>query len=162
MAKKRLNLREFQQNLSDRMQAKTLDSAQHSKLGVLIGGQRWLVEMSAIGEVLSLPPLTPVPLSKPWFRGVANVRGNLYGVVDMAAYQHSGAANGEASNRLLLVADRHAFNVALLMDRVIGLRDASAWRVDGEDALLDEQGERWRALDVLGLLDQPEFLQISL
>lgn len=162
MAKKRLNLREFQQNLSDRMQAKTLDSTQHSKLGVLIGEQHYLLEMSDIGEVLSLPPLTPVPLSKPWYRGVANVRGNLYGVVDMAAYQHNGVANGAASNRLLLVADRYAFNAALLVDRVIGLRDASAWHMDGEDALLDEQGERWRTLDVLGLLNQPEFLQISL
>lgn len=144
------------------MQAKTLDSAQHSKLGVLIAGERWLVEMSDIGEVLSLPPLTSVPLSKPWFRGVANVRGNLYGVTDMAAYHQKGTVNGEASNRLLLVADRYAFNAALLVDRVVGLRDASAWQDDGADTLLDEQGETWRELDVVGLLEQPEFLQISL
>jgi twitching motility protein PilI len=169
---KRLNLREFQQNLIDRLRVKDLSAARVDTLGVQIAGRNWLVDMVDISEVLPLPSLTAVPFTRPWFRGVANVRGNLYGVVDMAAYEHSGAAasagsgqaSGDASNRVLLVADRFAFNVALLVDRVLGLRDARTWsqsEVDGQIEYRDEQGASWRKLDVRSLLGQAEFLQIG-
>ena len=175
---KRLNLREFQQNLIDRLQVKDLSAARVDTLGVQIAGRNWLVDMVDISEVLPLPALTAVPFTRPWFRGVANVRGNLYSVVDMAAYEHSGAAlrpstgsggsgqaSGDADNRVLLVADRFAFNVALLVDRVLGLRDARTWgqsEVDGQIEYRDEQGASWRKLDVRGLLEQAEFLQIGI
>jgi twitching motility protein PilI len=162
---KRLNLREFQQNLIDRMQATNLSETRVSTLGVQIAGRNWLVDMVDIAEVLPLPPLTVVPFAKPWFRGVANVRGNLYGVIDMAAYEHNGAASGDANNRVMLVSERYAFNAALLVDRVVGLRDARGWRqsegFDKQVEYQDEQGAAWRKLDVSGLLEQVEFLQIG-
>jgi twitching motility protein PilI len=115
--------------------------------------------------VLPLPSLTVVPFTKPWFLGVANVRGNLFGVIDMAAYGHGGAVSGEASNRMLLVSGRHAFNAALLVDRVLGLRDARKWQqneFNGQVEYRDEQGTPWFKLDVPGLLEQTEFLQIGI
>ena len=160
---KRVNLREFQQNLSNRMQDKSRKGSQLSLLGVQIAGQNYLVEMTDISEVLSMPALTPVPLTKPWLRGVANVRGNLYCVADMADFMHQGKAAGGVDNRLLLVAERYAFNAALLVERVFGLRDTSNWRRDEKqpDLYFDEHETVWRKLDVAGLLDQTEFLQIG-
>jgi twitching motility protein PilI len=161
---KRLNLREFQQNLIDRLQAKDMSEELMSTLGVQIAGRNWLVELADIGEVLPLPKLISVPFTKPWFRGVANVRGNLFSVADMAAYQHNGAASGDSNNRVLLVAERYAFNAALLVERVLGLRDARKWQrseVDGQIGYHDEQGTHWHMLDVPGLLEQAEFLQIG-
>lgn len=161
---KRLNLREFQQNLSNRMQDKSRLGDQSSLLGVQIAGQNYLVAMTDISEVLSLPPLAPVPLTKQWFCGVANVRGNLYCVADMAAFLHQGAASGALANRLLLVAERYAVNVALLVDKVFGLRDARNWQKDAlqTDQYFDEQGVAWRKLNVAGLIEQPDFLQIGI
>jgi twitching motility protein PilI len=162
----RLNLREFQQNLIDRMQIADSSTDQVSAMGVLIAGRNWLVDMADIREVLPLPKVTAVPLTKPWFRGVVNVRGNLYSVVDMATYQHGGAASGDTNNRVLLVADRYKFNAALLVDRVLGLRDTRAWQqgegFDKQVEYRDEQGVAWRKLDVPGLLEQVEFLQIGI
>lgn len=162
---KRLNLREFQQNLIDRLQQTGVSESRVTTLGVQIAGKNWLVDMADIGEVLSVPDLTNVPFTKSWFRGVANVRGNLYSVIDLADYQHSGTASGDANNRILLVSERHAFNAALLVDRVLGLRDASSWKSSGfEDQIgyEDESGEHWRKLDLQGLLTQPEFLQAGI
>ncbi|HEU0234651.1 MAG TPA: chemotaxis protein CheW [Gallionella sp.] len=161
---KRLNLREFQQDLIDRMQAKDRAGDQISTLGVQIAEQNWLVDMLDVSGVLPLPPLSAAPLTKPWFLGVINVRGMLYGVSDMAAYQQKGKASGAAANRVLLVAERHAFNAALLVDRVLGLRNARLWaqnEVDGQVQYHDEQGNFWRKLDIVGLLGRPDFLQIS-
>lgn len=161
----RLNLREFQQNLIDRMQIADSSADQVSAMGVLIAGRNWLVDMADIREVLPLPKLTVVPLTKPWFRGVVNVRGNLYSVVDLAGYQQVGAASGDANNRVLLVADKYKFNAALLVDRVLGLRDTRVWQqgegFDKQIEYRDEQGVAWRKLDLPGLLEQVEFLQIG-
>jgi twitching motility protein PilI len=161
---KRLNLREFQQNLIDRLQAKEMSEDRLSTLGVQIAGRNWLVDLADIGEVLPLPKLVSVPFTKPWFRGVANVRGNLYSVADLATYQQSGAASVDVNNRILLVAERYGFNAALLVDRVLGLRDARKWRQSGADGQIeyqDDMGTHWHKLDVPGLLEQAEFLQIG-
>ena len=174
---KRLNLREYQQNLIDQLQSENLSIARVSTLGVQIAGQNHLVDMADVGEVLPVPALTLVPFTKPWFRGVVNVRGNLYGVVDVAAYQQNGMALrplatsgdtvqafGDSSNRILLVANRYAFNVALLVDNVLGLRDARDWRqneANGQIKYQDEHGVVWQKLGVAALLEQPEFLQIG-
>ena len=161
----KLNLREFQQNLIDRLQARDTSEERVTTLGVQIDGKNWLVDLADIGEVLPLPKLVGVPFTKPWFRGVANVRGNLYSVADMAAYQHNGSASGDSNNRVLLVAERFAFNTALLVDRVLGLRDARGWQqneVDGHVEYNDEQGNHWHKLDIPGLLEQTEFLQIGI
>jgi twitching motility protein PilI len=161
---KRLTLREFQQNLIDQLQAENLSAARVSMLGVQIAGQNRLVDMTDVAEVLPLPLLTVVPFTKPWFRGVANVRGNLYGVVDVAAYLKIGAASGDINNRILLVAGRYSFNVALLVENVLGLRDVRTWQqieVEGQIEYQDEHGILWRKLDVSALLEQAEFLQIG-
>lgn len=162
---KRLNLREFQQGLIDRLQVADAAEARVSTLGVQIAGRNWLVDMGDISEVLPLPPLAAVPFTKPWFRGMANVRGSLYSVIDMAAYERSGAASGDIHNRILLVASRHGVSAALLVDSVLGLRDARAWRqtegIDRQAEYFDEQGASWHKLDVRDLLEQAEFMQVG-
>ncbi len=163
---KRFSLREFQQNVLNRIQVQTSSSAANpvSTLGVQLGGQNWLVQMSDIAEVLPLPALTPVPLTRAWFLGVANVRGKLYGITDLSAFSGMGETLRGQSNRVLLLAEKFEFNAGLLVPRVIGLRDSSAWRqtiLGIETCLVDEKGQIWRSLNIPELLKRPEFLQIG-
>lgn len=162
---KRFNLREFQQSVLDRLQAQVAGGGSRvTTLGVIVGDENWLVEMSDISEVLPLPALTPVPLTKPWFCGVANVRGNLYCVVDLAVYNGGAPVSHEGQCRVLLAGNKYAFNAGLLVTRVLGLRNASEWQSieqDGETRLQDGSGQVWRKLDISGLLEQAEFLQIG-
>jgi twitching motility protein PilI len=155
-----LNLREFQQNLSDRMLASSGDAQKISTLGVIIAGQNWLVNMADISEVLPVQERVAVPMAKIWVSGVANVRGSLYCVADIAAYLGLGKVSGAAENRMLLVAGRYAFNAALLVDKVSGLRDARNWRNEQEE-YRDEQDAIWHKLDIGNLLAQADFLQIG-
>jgi twitching motility protein PilI len=159
---KRLNLRDFQQNLSDRLQDQSRKGHQISTLGVKIGSQHWLIEMADIGEVLPVLKATPLPLCKDWVVGMVNVRGNLHCVTDIAVFMNKGRASGEMQNRLLLLAERYDFNAAILVERVLGLRDTQGWEHDVvQDCYFDEQNTIWRKLDIVGLLGQAEFLQIG-
>ena len=40
-----------------------------------------------------MPPIANVPLTQPWFRGLANIRGNLYSVIDFAGFLGRGNAS---------------------------------------------------------------------
>ena len=88
---RRTSLREFQENLARRLgEAKTADH--RSLLGFQVGDDNWLIDLADSGEILPPPPFVPVPLTRPWFRGLANVRGTLHGVVDFAQAIHSSAS----------------------------------------------------------------------
>lgn len=133
-------------------------------LGVQIGGHNYLVDMEDISEVLAMPALTPVPLTQPWFKGVANVRGNLYCVSDIGNFIYQKETATSINNRLLLVAEHFSINVALLVEKVFGLRDTSRWGHDApsENIFYDEYGAQWIKLDISGLLGQADFLQIGI
>jgi hypothetical protein len=83
----------------------------------------------------------------------------------MAAYEQSGVASGDAGNRVLLVAGRHGINAALLVDCVLGLRDARKWEqsvgIGKQVEYIDERSAPWSKLDVHDLIEQAEFLHIG-
>ena len=82
----KLDLRAFQQELTTRLAAKTAAQVEQSRLGIACAGTQWLIRLSDAGEVIAVPPMASVPLTKPWYLGIANIRGNLYGVVDFAGF----------------------------------------------------------------------------
>jgi twitching motility protein PilI len=118
-----------------------------------------------------VPALTPVPLTRSWLRGIANVRGLLYAVNDFAAFQ-GGASTGVAGEtRLLLPHAKFGTNSALLVSRVLGLRaledfenadsgpaDARPWV---SARLVDTQGRVWLRLDPRRLYADPGFADVA-
>lgn len=139
----RLNRREFQENLSARLAQAERGELGQSLLAVesgtddLPGGRRWLIDLAESGEVVPLPPLTPAPLTRSWFAGVANIRGALYSVVDFAAWRGGASTPRNAQARLLLIGARHGNNSALLVERALGLRAQSSLRA-AENVCADE------------------------
>ena len=122
---KRASLRDFQENLASRLKAAAGEAAPSARLSFESGDSRWLLRLDSSGEVLTVPEVSRVPLTKDWFLGVANVRGVLYGVSDFAAFLGGAATVRAAENRLLLIGQPHGVNVALLVTRLAGLRNLS-------------------------------------
>lgn len=168
---KRISLREFQESLVRRLTSAKQGETTRALLGVESGNDLWLLDLSDSGEVVPLPPLTTVPLTKPWFAGIANVRGTLYSVVDFSAFRGHEPTRRNANARLLLVGARHGINSALLVDRTLGLKNlddlepapaasgAHAWEAENR---LDAQGRRWTRLHLQELLADPAFLDVGL
>jgi twitching motility protein PilI len=165
----RTSLRDYQRELAARLKGAGGGRAA-SKLGLLAGDESWLVDLADAGEVIPVPPITPVPLTRPWFRGVANIRGKLYSVVDFPAFLGGAAVALGEQARLLLLSERFRMGGALLVDRSLGLRNPeqlqrretraapSPW-VKAEYG--DPQGVRWKELNVLELIRHPEFLEVG-
>lgn len=168
MAKK-TSLREFQQYLADRLSGAARGQRAASLLGMHAGDGFWLLDLADSGEIVQLPRLAPVPLTRPAFAGIANIRGNLYAVTDFSVFCGGEPTLRNASARLLLVGTRHGSNAALLVSRLLGLKnikdftpvpqDASADWVAG--SYQDAEGRVWRKLGVRELLADREFMDIG-
>lgn len=171
MARARLDLQAYQQDILDRLrQLQGGVAAASSRLGVVVGGTHWLVALADISEVIPLPEILRVPQTQAWFMGVANVRGNLYALTDLGHFFGHAPTAITADSRILLVHPQYGTNAGLLVERLVGLRvaetmepleDASAgggWRVRRHR---DENGEIWHELELGRLLAQPGFMQVA-
>ncbi|MBE9549761.1 MAG: chemotaxis protein CheW [Proteobacteria bacterium] len=85
------------------------------------GGHRLICGIDEINEILDIPTLTPVPLSKPWLLGLANVRGHLVSVCDHMWFL-TGIRSPITTHSRLLLTDIPGHPVALLVDEIFGQR----------------------------------------
>jgi len=162
-AGRRIRLRQYQEELLERMQAaRTSSGARTHQLGVEIGGERYLLDLLEAGEIVPVPALTGVPLTQPWYLGLANIRGSLVGVVDLARFfgKEDGAAGGSAA-RLVTFAPSLGLPCGFLAGRVHGLRQA-ADMTPQDGRLVDADGQAWTPLALGALAQDERFLQVGL
>ena len=168
MAEK-LSLRDYQRDLAERLRAAE-GGRLASLLALQIGHEGWLVDLADAGEVIPVPAITPVPLARPWFKGMANIRGNLFSVVDFPAFLGGAPVALNEQSRLLLIGERFRMGAALLVDRSLGLRNPaqlkSAEAGEGAPAWVkaqysDQEGRAWKELDLAQLVQQQEFLNVG-
>ena len=169
-------LRELQTRLATRLQAARAEGLQASWLAVESAGARYLFPLAQSGEIFPFGATQPVPYTQPWFLGVANLRGGLFGVVDLAGYMGARTPgprtdSGRAESRLVALNAALEVNCALLIDRLAGLRNLDAFTTSAEPAegspaffgtgYTDAQGTFWQEIDLQALSQQPQFLSIS-
>ena len=167
-------LRELQTRLASRLQAaKSEGLFMSSWLAIEAAGKPYLLPLSHAGEIFPRSTVQPVPYTQKWFLGVANLRGSLVGVVDLAAFLGEVQQRTEqamADSSLLTLNAALEVNAALLVDRLMGLRGMDAF-VSSEPAAadapvyfgttyLDSNGTCWQELNLQTLSQQPAFLSI--
>ena len=170
MARK-TSLREFQQNVAQRIRDLASQKSSASKLGFQVGEENWLVNLAEVSEVIPVPATAAVPLTQPWFRGVANVRGKLSAVVDFCAFQGGPAVGPGTERRVILIADRLLEGSGLLVNRMLGLRNPEHFTIEtAADAptrswikatYRDLANARWLELDVAALVADLRFLEVG-
>lgn len=168
--RRRGSLRAFQEELSRRIVDAGTVVRKDVRLVVKTGSSGWLIRLPDAGELVPPPEVTPVPLTQPWFRGLANIRGTLYAVVDFCAFTGDTPIEAKAGARLMLVGQRYGNNCALLVERVIGLRNLADFseieRTRSErwagSQYRDTDGQRWCELEIEALLQAPEFARVGL
>ena len=134
-----------------------------------IGESRLACNIDRISEILPCPQSTPVPGAKPWIIGLANVRGELLTVVDLAWYL-TGVRTPISNNSRLLAASLNKAPIGLLIDEVYGQRhfldsDSKASQLEEDSPMSgvvskrhDFGSESWHELDLDRLFTTPEFL----
>lgn len=85
-----------------------------------VGGQELVAPMGEVSEILATPDVTPIPLTKPWLLGVANVRGRLLPLVDLAKFLGIESRSRLKSKKVMVIDQDGVFS-GILVDQVLGM-----------------------------------------
>ena len=166
-------MREFQTHLVDRMHAAQSGADVHvNRLAVIIGGRRFLLDLTQAGEIATLGAITRVPLTADWFLGLSNLRGNLISIVDLARFQGLDPTIIDKDSRVVAFAPALGFNCGLLVSRVLGLRNIATMTLknpapdaDNPPWLarhhVDVDAQDWTELDLSLITQDPRFLHVG-
>lgn len=154
-----------------------------ARLGLAVGNDRLLVDLSEAGEIVPLPSMIlPVPLTRDWMLGVTNLRGSLYTVVDLRRFALGQFTEAGKEARVLALADALEFNVTLVVSKMLGLRNTASMKPVALDKLadvpassfvgntdrnwlgqvhVDADGQYWRELSLSRLAQDRDFLMIG-
>ena len=170
-------LREFQSRLAERLQSARTTGVAASWLAVETGDLRLLFPLSHAGEIFSWTDVQRVPYVQPWFLGVANLRGGLSAVIDLAAFVRGDGARRVRSEselaqcRLVALNPLLETNCALLVDRLLGLRTTDAFASSAPPdqsaapyfghVYTDLEGRQWQELNLQVLSRHQAFLGIG-
>lgn len=165
-------LRELQARLAERLQQVHGDVRTARWLAVDCGRHGFLFPLSGAGEIFTAGSLTPLSHTKPWFLGVANLRGALHGVFDLTVFLGLEPRSLAREHAQIV-----AFNASLgshsavLVHRLAGLRHPEQMTPDPDDAgprptfagprYVDAQGRSWQEIDLAELARHEEFLAIA-
>lgn len=137
-----------------------------------VSGQRLVAPINQVKEMLPLPMLTRVPGAKSWVMGIANVRGMLLPVMDLAMFLDGRHTQIGKASRVMVI-NHDSVLAGLLVDEVLGLRHFLNEEQTHElpDVALTVQpyldhgyrkGEdHWAVFSFDKLADSPLFLQVA-
>lgn len=140
-------------------------------VGFMLAGQHFAVDMNDVAEILQPPKLTKVPGVRSWVLGVANVRGRLVPVMDLAGLLGLPSRANWRSRRVLVI-EQNDHLVGLLVDAVLGMQQFAVDRrvdVNGLDPALvryvadayERDGREWPVFQLRELIQAPEFMQVA-
>lgn len=140
-------------------------------LGLMLGDVRYLVRMKEIGEVIQVAQIVPVPLTQPWFLGIVQVHGNLFGITDLGVYLGGESLPFDTRSRILLVSAHYRMNSGFIVNNLLGIRSLSEFEAcEVADEQLrngvshiyrDKENRIWYELDLRTFVREKRFLQIA-
>jgi twitching motility protein PilI len=141
-------------------------------LGFNLLGQRFVAPMSEVAELMRLPPQTRLPGVKPFVTGVANVRGRLMAILDLAGFFGQSSVLPRAQRRVLAVEDEELY-FGFMIDESLGMQhfpsDAYSEDVKGVDEIFKPYvtggytigGSVWPVLSLSKLAADPSLEKLA-
>ena len=171
-------LRELQERIATLLQQASSDtSLAASWLGVRLGEQKLLLPLQQSGEIYAMTAVQPLPYTKPWFLGVAHLRGNIYGVIELGAFIPSTSQTtvsqpiiDRARSNLIGINDAFGMNVVFRVDGLEGLRSPDAFTRSETPSnapahlgttFFDDNNTAWQEVHLQALIQDPQFLDIA-
>lgn len=94
-------------------------------LTFFLGAEEYGMEILAVHEIIGVLPITRVPRTPPFVRGVINLRGRVISILDLRLKFDLPAIEPGPTSCIIVVA-AHAAHVGLLVDRVSEVADIGA------------------------------------
>ena len=109
------------QQLAPELPAKGNAQTLWNGLGFTLLGRQFVVPMSEVAELMRVPQATRLPGVKPFVLGIANVRGRLMAILDLAAFFGSQSSHARSLRRVLTVEEEERY-FGFIIDESLGMQ----------------------------------------
>jgi twitching motility protein PilI len=135
-------------------------------------GQYFVAPLGEVSEVIYPPKYTSVPNTQNWVVGLANIRGRLLSVSDLAHYISGNKSQNLQSQKVMCISHNDHY-VGLVVDQVLGIQHFNKKSFFLQHDALDEslkdycQGyfhqhnQRWNVFLFSKLLKNPKYLNAA-
>lgn len=146
-----------------------------SGVGFIMFGRRFVAPIGEVTEMLEVPHYTQLPGVQSWIRGLANVRGRLLPLTDLATF-FGGRLEAPRRNRRVLVVESDDIYSGLLVDGILGMQhfpvDSYVQEMAGiefqemvpflQGSFREENGQDWVVFSPWLLVRSEKFFQAAL
>lgn len=86
-----------------------------------LSGYHFIAPLGEVSEVLTVPEYTSVPGTQVWLRGLANVRGRLLPLTDLAVFVEQEQSRLDVRRKVMVIDQAGLFS-GLIVDEVFGIQ----------------------------------------
>lgn len=135
-------------------------------------GEYFVAPLGEVSEVIYPPVYTPVPNVQSWLRGLANIRGRLLTVSDLAHFITGQRTQQLPSQKVLCISHQDHY-VGLIVDQVLGIQhfDRNSFFSGNNDlekklqtycqGYFQQQNQAWNIFLFSRLLNDPQYMNAS-
>ncbi|MFT5082625.1 MAG: twitching motility protein PilI [Lentisphaeria bacterium] len=144
-----------------------------SGVGFSCMGYHFVVPMGQVAELMEVPPATRLPGVQPWVVGLANVRGRLLPLFDLARFMGGQVSSQKKAHRVLVLETETLYS-GLIVDRAFGMQHFVSDTFDDfkgqlpsglshylNGAYRDSSGGQWSVFDMSLLAGDPGFINTA-
>lgn len=147
-------------------------TSEWSGIAFRAGSRKLLTPLGEAVEILEYPELATIPGTRPWVCGLANVRGKLMTVVDLASYLHGTPTRLTGKTRVLAI-EHNDLYTGIVVDEVMGMRHFLNREYTTEEHAVEDYlrpyirhgfkrtDEYWAVFSLFALAETPQFLQAA-
>ncbi|SPL71621.1 chemotaxis protein CheW [Acinetobacter stercoris] len=84
-------------------------------------GQLFVAPLGEVSEVIFPPKFTTVPKVQNWIKGIANIRGRLLSIADLACFL-TGQNTANTATQKIICVSHHEHYMGLSVERVLGIQ----------------------------------------
>ncbi len=160
------------QEAARELPAKKATQTHWTGIGFSLLDSRFVVELSEVAELMKIPQYSGLPEVKPWTVGVANVRGRLLTILDLAIFFGSGSSVARSQRRILVV-DSEDLYIGFLVDESLGMQHFPRDSFQQDPGEVDEKyypfltgsyqaaGVHWPVISLLSLPQDPRLQNLA-
>lgn len=161
------------QQASKELPAKEDSQALWTGIGVTLLDQRFAIDMEEVSELMRMPSATKIPGVKAFVNGVANVRGRLMPLLDLAHFFGSGPSVARSQRRVVVVEGDEIY-FGFVVDGSVGMQHFPAESFVEEQSpevaepfrpfikgTFESAGTVWPVISLLSLAEDERFHDLA-
>lgn len=146
-----------------------------SGIGFTIANTHYVAAMGTVSEILHLPKFTAIPGVKSWMLGVANVRGRLLPIMDLARFFGLSHSSISSRDKRVLVVENGEILSGFIVDHVLGMQYFSAESFQPKETKgmalaiqpyikgsYRKNDTDWNVFDTFVLTEDEKFLEVTI